>query len=66
MKKIKEKTHKKRKKDAIQEAIDFGIDVTLLYERIPLTPTERLDRNLQALEFAEELRRAGKKKYGKG
>lgn len=52
-------------KDAIQEAIEYGIDVTLLYERIPLTPTERIERHQQVLEFVEELRRAGERKHGK-
>ncbi|MEK6589695.1 MAG: hypothetical protein AABZ11_03365 [Nitrospinota bacterium] len=56
----------KSKKDAVQEAIDFGIDVTLLYERIPLSPTERVERHQQVLEFVEELKRARQRKYGKG
>ena len=55
---------KRKRKTAIQKAIDFGIDVTLLYERAKLTPTERVERHEQMLEFVEELRKAGKKKYG--
>jgi len=57
---------KTKKSNPIQEAIDFGIDVTLLYERVKLTPTERMERHLQALLFTEELRKAGIKKYDKG
>ena len=52
-------------KDAIQEAIDFGIDVTLLYERVLLTPTERVERHQQMLEFGEELKKAGERKHDK-
>jgi len=52
-----------KKTDSIKEAIDFGIDVTLLYERLKLTPTERIEKHEQMLEFIEELRRAGKEKY---
>ena len=52
-------------KDAIQEAIDFGIDVTLLYERVLLTPTERVEKHQQMLEFVEELKKAGERKHGK-
>jgi predicted nucleotidyltransferase len=58
--KVKERIYEYKTKDAIKEAIEFGIDVTLLYERILLTPTERLERHQQALEFAQELRRRGK------
>lgn len=63
--KVKEPTSNYKPKDPIQEAIDFGIDVTLLYERVKLSPTERIERHQQMLEFAEELKRARKKKYGK-
>ncbi len=64
---MKNKTAKrvKKRKDPIQKAIDYGIDVTLLYERLKLTPTERIEKHEQMLEFVEELRRAGKEKYGK-
>jgi len=54
-----------KKTDPIKDAIDFGIDVTLLYERLKLTPTERIEKHEQMLEFIEELRRAGKEKYDK-
>jgi hypothetical protein len=54
----------KKHKTSIQKAIDFGIDVTLIYERLKLTPTERLKKHEQALEFAEELKRAGQKNRG--
>lgn len=61
---MKPKTkHKKYKvKNPIQDAIKYGIDVTLLYEREELSPTERIENHQQILEFVEELKRAGKNK----
>ena len=37
----------------------FGIDATLIEERLTLTPTERWERHAQALALVEELRAAG-------
>ncbi len=58
------------RKNAIQEAIDFGIDVTLLYKSIKLSPTERLEIHRQMLELLEEsrknLQRIGRPYYCKG
>lgn len=65
MNRVKEEIYEYKTRDAIQEAIDFGIDVTLLYERVPLSPTERIERHQQMLEFVEELRKAGERKHGK-
>lgn len=62
--KSKVRRKKYRIKNPIQDAIEYGIDITLLYESEDLSPTERIERHQQALEFAEELRRAGKKKDG--
>ncbi len=64
---MKPKTrHKKYKtKNPIQEAIEYGIDVTLLYESLSLTPTEKLENYLNMLKAAEELRKAGKRKHAK-
>lgn len=56
---------KDKSKNAIQKAIDYGIDITLLYGSLSRTPTERIDKNQKMLEFAEELRKAGEKKHGK-
>lgn len=50
--------------DAIERAKEDGIDLTLLYENISLTPTQRIDKFLNVLEFAEELKRAGAKLHG--
>ena len=47
-------------KDAIQEAIDYGIDVTLLYAALKRTPTERLENLQRWIEFADELEKAKK------
>ncbi len=50
--------------EALARAEAFGIDLTLLYETLKLTPTERLRRHDRAAEMAEAFRRAGEKKYG--
>lgn len=38
-----------------------GIDLSQLYERLSLTPTERLRRNFRMAVAVEELRKAGQK-----
>ena len=53
-------------KDAIERAKEYGIDLTLLYENLSLSPTQRIEKFLNALEFAEELRKAGRRKRGEG
>ena len=37
-----------------------GIDLSMLYERLQLTPTERLQRHQMALELLEALRQVKK------
>lgn len=37
---------------------EYGIDRTLLIERLKLTPTERLEEHKQFMEFVEELKAA--------
>ena len=49
---------------ALKKAQEVGIDLTLLYERLSWTPTERLSRNYEAAEVFEELRKAGQKHRG--
>lgn len=49
---------------ALKKAQEHGIDLTLLYERLSWTPTERIQKNLQMLEFAIEIRKAGEKHRG--
>jgi hypothetical protein len=46
---------------ALKKAQEHGIDLSLLYERLSWTPTERLRRNYEAAEVFEELRKAGQK-----
>ena len=46
---------------ALKKAQEEGIDLTLLYERLSWTPTERLRRNYETAEAFEELRKAGQK-----
>ncbi len=61
MVKIKKAIHKNAK-DAIERAKEDGIDITLLYENLFRTPTERIENFLRWLEFAKELRKAKQKK----
>ncbi|HID87832.1 MAG TPA: hypothetical protein EYP55_10730 [Anaerolineae bacterium] len=42
--------------------MEEGIDISLLYERLSWSPIKRIERHRQALEFAERLREAGKRK----
>ena len=49
---------------ALKKAQEEGIDLTLLYERLSWTPTERIEKHLQMLEFANDLRKAGQKHRG--
>ena len=46
---------------ALKKAQEHGIDLTLLYERLSWTPTERLKRNYEAAGTFEELRKAGQR-----
>ena len=50
---------------ALKKAQEEGIDLTLLYERLSWTPTERIERHLQMLEFANDLRKAGERHRGR-
>jgi hypothetical protein len=49
---------------AVKRAQEEGIDLTLLYERLSWTPTERIEKHLRTLEFANELRKAGQEYRG--
>jgi hypothetical protein len=42
----------------IFDAIDPGVDVTLLEENLKRTPTERIERMLSMLRLADDLRNA--------
>jgi hypothetical protein len=44
--------------DAVQEAIDYGIDVAAIRDNLALTPTERLRRHQIALNTVEMLQKA--------
>ena len=45
--------------DSLRKAVEYGIDLTLLVERLELTANERVLRHQAALELMLELRRAG-------
>lgn len=49
---------------ALKKAQEEGVDLSQLYERLSWTPTERIQKHLQMLEFANELRKAGQKHRG--
>lgn len=49
---------------ALKKAHKEGIDLTQLYERLSLTPAERLKRNYRTATAFEELRKAGQKHRG--
>ena len=49
---------------ALKKAREEGIDLSQLYERLSWTHTERIEKHLQMLEFANELRKAGQKHRG--
>jgi hypothetical protein len=49
---------------AWQAAIDYGIDVSGIGERLALTAEERLARHERALELVRALREAGIRHYG--
>ncbi|MEW6607818.1 MAG: hypothetical protein AB1414_10270 [bacterium] len=65
MNKIKEADGEYKTKNAIQEAINYGLDVTLLYSTLALTPTQRMKRHDNFLKEIAELRKAGEKKHAK-
>ena len=46
----------------MQKAVEEGVDISLLYERLSWSPTERIEKHQRALEFAERLREAGRRK----
>lgn len=59
--KIRAMEQSRRLTPSLKKAQEEGIDLTLLYERLSWTPTERIRRNYEAAESFEELRKAGQK-----
>jgi hypothetical protein len=51
------------KPSALQRAVEEGIDLSLLYERLSWSPTERIERHRQALDFVNKLKEARKRKH---
>lgn len=43
----------------LKEALEDGVDLTQLYERLGLTPTQRIKKHFQMLRLAQELRKTG-------
>lgn len=52
-----------RSSSAVSEAIEYGIDVSLLEGNLSLSPQARLEQHESALELANELRKAGERLY---
>lgn len=50
--------------EAVKKAQEFGIDLTLTNENLGLTPTERLRRLADGMEFLEEIARSRRKLRG--
>jgi serine/threonine protein kinase len=48
-------------KEALAKAEEYGVDISLLRERLRWTPTERIERHQAALTLAEALRHARRK-----
>ena len=48
----------KKPPDAVQEAIDYGIDVAAIRDNLALTPAERLRRHQIALDRVRTLQKA--------
>jgi hypothetical protein len=46
---------------ALKRVDEEGIDLSQLYERMSLTPTERLRKNFRMAAAIEELRKAGQR-----
>ena len=46
---------------ALKKVREEGIDLSQLYERLSLTPTERIRRNFRMALSVEELRKAGQR-----
>jgi hypothetical protein len=46
------------RKDPIRAAVDYGIDIQMLFDNIARTPSERIRRHQIALETFRALRRA--------
>jgi hypothetical protein len=44
--------------DAVREAIEYGIDISMLRANLALTPTERLRRHQIALDRVRRLEKA--------
>lgn len=55
---VKESAPKYKKKDAIERAKEYGLDLTLLYENLSRSPTERIENFVRWLKFVDELRKA--------
>ncbi len=45
------------KPDAIERAIAYGVDITLLIENLKLTPTERIERTREWVDFVDGISR---------
>lgn len=47
-----------RSADAVREAMEYGIDISMLRANLALSPTERLRRHQIALDTVEMLQKA--------
>ena len=56
-----EKSESKKDQDLVIEAYKKDIDVTLIRENLRLTVDQRFQQLMKLQQFAEDLRRAGRK-----
>ena len=56
-----EKSESKKDKDLVIEAYKKDVDVTLIRENLRLTVDQRFQQLMKLQQFAEDLRRAGRK-----
>jgi len=51
-------------KSAVQRAIEYGIDISLIVENMRGTPTQRLEKLQNMMEFIEEMKKNRERLYG--
>jgi hypothetical protein len=61
MKDSAEEIRRERDLDPVIEAYKTGVDVTLIRENLRLTVDQRFQQLMKLQQFAEDLRRAGRK-----
>ncbi|PSQ79067.1 MAG: hypothetical protein BRD37_01370 [Bacteroidetes bacterium QH_8_67_23] len=53
-----------KRASTVPEQNEDGVDLTLVRQKLRMTPTERFEHMLGALRMQQELRRAGEEAFG--